>query len=108
MKTLDLPLLVLTCAKDDDSSLSIMKSLAQKELSNRFFVGVITNSPFTDTVATELPSISVFNIFDDTVPTYEGPFERTAILEFADKVSKPLIRQLDLPNLGDLMKVNGV
>ncbi|GAD94085.1 protein disulfide-isomerase, putative [Paecilomyces variotii No. 5] len=80
-----------------------MRSLAQKELSGRFFVGVTTTSAL-DTVEAGAPSLSVFNRFDEAEPAYQGPFDRTSLLEFVDKVSEPLIRQLDLPNLVNLMQ----
>jgi hypothetical protein len=105
MKTLDLPLLVLTRAGDDDLSFNVMSSLAQQELSGRFFVGVMTDSPLTGTVGNTPPFITVFNVLDETIPTYQGPFERTAVLEFANNVSSPLIRQFDSSSLVSFMKV---
>ena len=105
MKTLDLPLLVLTRTRDDDLSFNVMSSLARQELSGRFFVGVMTDSPFAGTVGTTPPFVTVFNMLDETIPTYQGPFERTAVLEFANKVSSPLIRQCDLSSLVSFMKV---
>jgi hypothetical protein len=105
MKTLDLPLLVLTRTRDDDLSFNVMSSLARQELSGRFFVGVMTDSPFAETAGTTLPFVAAFNGLDETIPTYQGPFERTAVLEFANKVSSPLIRQCDLSSLVSFMKV---
>jgi hypothetical protein len=105
MKTLDLPLLVLTRTRDDGLSFNVMSSLARQELLGRFFVGVMTDSPFAGTVETTPPFVTVFNVLDETIPTYQGPFERTAVLEFANKVSLPLIRQLDLSSLVSFMKV---
>lgn len=105
MKTLDLPLLVLTRTRDDDLSFNVMSSLAQQELSDRFFVGVITDSPFAGTVGTTPPFVTVFNVLDETIPTYQGPFERTAVLEFANKVSSPLVRRVDASSLVSFMKV---
>jgi protein disulfide-isomerase A1 len=105
MKALDLPLLVLTRTRDDDLSFNVMSSLARQELSGRFFVGVMTDSPFAETVGTTPPFITAFNGLDETIPTYQGPFERTAVLEFANKVSSPLIRQCDLSSLVSFMKV---
>jgi hypothetical protein len=63
MKALDLPLLVLTRTRNDDFSFNVMSSLARQELSGRFFVGVMTNSPFADTVGTTPPFLTVFNVF---------------------------------------------
>jgi len=105
MKALDLPLLVLTRTQDDDLSFNVMSSLARQELSGRFFVGVMTDSPFADTVGATPPFVTVFNILDESIPTYHGPFERTAVLEFANKVSSPLVRQFDLSGLVSFMKV---
>ena len=105
MKTLDLPLLVLTRTRDDGLSFNIMSSLARQELSGRFFVGVMTDSPFVGTVGATPPFVTVFNVLDETIPTYQGPFERTAVLEFANKVSSPLIRQCDLSSLVSFKKV---
>src|SRR6266480_4049290 len=105
MKTLDLPLLVLTRTRDDSLSFNIMSSLARQELSDRFFVGVMTDSPFAGTVGATPPFVTIFNVLDETTPTYQGPFERTAVLEFANKVSSPLIRQSDLSSLVSFKKV---
>jgi protein disulfide-isomerase A1 len=105
MKALDLPLLVLTRTRDDGLSFDVMSSLARQELSGRFFVGVMTDLPFAGTVGTTPPFVTVFNVLDETIPTYQGPFERTAVLEFANKVSSPLIRQFDLSSLVSFMKV---
>jgi len=105
LKALDLPLLVLTRTQDDDLSFNLMSSLARQELSGRFFVGVMTDSPFADTVGTTPPFVTVFNVLDETIPTYHGPFERTAVLEFANKVSSPLVRPFDLSGLVSFMKV---
>lgn len=104
MKTLDPPLLVLTRTRDDDLSLNVMSSLARQELSGHFFVGVMTDSPFAGTVGTTPPFVTVFNVLDETIPTYQGPFERTAVLEFANKVFLPLIRQFDLSSLVSSVK----
>ena len=52
-----------------------------------------------------IPTVTVFNVLDETIPMYQGPFERTAVLEFANKVSSPLIRQFDLSSLVSPMKV---
>jgi protein disulfide-isomerase A1 len=105
MKTLDLPLLVLTRTRDDGLSFNVMSSLARQELSDRFVVGVMTDSPFAGIDETTPPFVTVFNVLDETIPTYQGPFERTAVLAFANKVSSPLIRQLDLSSLVSSMKV---
>jgi protein disulfide-isomerase A1 len=105
MKSLDLPLLVLTRTWDDDLSFSVMSSLARHELSGRFFVGVMTDSPFAGIGGTTPPFITVFNVLDETIPTYQGPFERASVLEFANKVASPLIRQFDLSGLVSFMKV---
>lgn len=105
MKTLDLPLLVLTYTRDDDLSFNVMSSLARQELSGHFFVGVMTDPPFAGTAGAMPPFVAVFNVLDETIPTYQGPFERTAVLEFANKVSSPLIRQFDLSSLVSSMKV---
>lgn len=105
MKTLDLPLLVLTRTRDDDLSFNVMNSLARQELSGHFFVGVMTDSSFAGTAGATPPFVAVFNVLDETIPTYQGPFERTAVLGFANKVSSPLIRQFDLSSLVSSMKV---
>jgi len=105
MKALDLPLLVLRRTRDDDFSFNVMSSLARQELSGRFFVGVMTDSPSADTIGTTPPFVTVFNALDETIPTYHGPFERAAVLEFANKVSSPLVRQMDLSGLVSFMKV---
>ena len=106
LKALDLPLLVLTRTQDDDLSFNLMSSLARQELSGRFFVGVMTESSFVNTVGTTTPPfVTVFNVLDETIPTYHGPFERTAVLEFANKVSSPLVRPFDLSGLVSFMKV---
>jgi len=108
MKGLDLPLLVLTSTLDDDKSFNILNSLAERELSDRFFVAMMTDSPFIDVAEMTSPFVTVFNILDETIPTYNGPLERTALLGFANKVSSPLIRQFDLSSLVSFMKVNGL
>ena len=106
LKSLDMPLMVLTHSRDDEMSFNVMSTLARKELSSRFFVGVMADPPFVNTVETTTPPfVTVFNVLDETVPTYHGPFERTAILDFANKVSSPLVRQFDLSGLVSLMKV---
>jgi len=106
LKALDLPLMLLTRFPGDELSYNVMSSLAKQELSSRFFVGVMTDSPFVNTVGmTTPPFITVFNVLDETMPTYHGPFERTAVLKFANKVSSPLVRQCDLSSLVSFMKV---
>ena len=107
LKSLDVPLMVLTHSRDDEMSFNVMSTLARQELSSRFFVGVMTDSPFVNTVETTTPPfITVFNVLDETVPTYHGPFERTAVLAFANKVSSPLVRRFDSSGLLSFMKVN--
>jgi len=108
MKALDLPLLLLTSTPDDDKSFNILNSLAERELSDRFFVAVMTDSPSSDVAEMTPPFVTVFNTLDETIPTYNGPLERTALLAFASKVSSPLIRQFDLSSLVTFMKVNGL
>jgi len=108
MKVLDLPLLVLRSTLDDDKSFNILNSLAERELSDRFFVAMMTDSPFIDVAEMTSPFVTVFNILDETIPTYNGPLERTTLLGFANKVSSPLIRQFDLSSLVSFMKVNGL
>ena len=106
MKSLDFPLLVLARPFGDDMSFGIMSSLAQQELSDSFFVGTMNELPFGDTSGNTAPAVAVFNVLDETIPTYQGSFERPALLEFVSKVSSPLIKQIDLSNLGSFMKVN--
>jgi hypothetical protein len=105
MKALDIPLLVLTCARDDESSLKIIRSLAQQELSSRFFVGLMTDSSFAGAIETAAPFLTVFNALDQAIPMYDGPFATDKVLEFANKVSSPLIRQFDTSSLAMFMKV---
>lgn len=105
LKTLDIPLLVLTRDRDDESSFNIMQSLADQELSDRFFVGVVADSSFTDATGTTPPFLTVFNGLDESTPTYQGLIERTAVLSFANKVSSPLIRRFDSSSLVSFMKV---
>lgn len=83
-----------------------MSSLAQQELSSNFFVGVMTGLSFAETFGITPPAVTVFNVLDETVPTYQGPFERANLLDFAKKASSPLIKQIDLSNLGSFIKVN--
>lgn len=106
MKALDLPLLVLTRTEDDMMSHNIMNSIAQQDLSGRFFVGVMTNALSGQAVEYKPPYLTAFNVLDETVPTYQGPFERTLVLEFANNVSSPLIRQFDSFSLVSFMAVN--
>ena len=108
MKTLDLPLLVLTYGPEDGSSFNVLKSLAELELSGRFFVAAMADPPFNDAAEITPPFVTVFNVLDETIPTYHGPFERHAVLEFANKVSSPLIRQFDLSSLVSFMKVKRI
>ena len=105
MKALEIPLLVLTCSQDDATSLDMMTSLAQQHLSQRFFVGVMTDSA---SAGTGPPLLTAYNMLDETIPTYRGPFESNALLEFADNVSSPLIRQFDAFALRTSIEVKGL
>jgi protein disulfide-isomerase A1 len=105
VKALDLPLLMLTRDPDDEPSFEVLRSLARKELSDRFLVGVTSDATLAGVAGTTPPFLAVFNVLDETIPKYEGPIERNAVLEFANKVSSPLIRQLDLAGLAAFMKV---
>jgi protein disulfide-isomerase A1 len=105
MKALDVPLLVLNRAPDDEFSLKTMSSLAQQELSGRFFVGVVTDSSFTGTVPTTIPFLTVHNVLDEVTPTYQGPFELSSVLDFANTVSSPLISRFDSSTLANFVKV---
>ncbi|EED12129.1 protein disulfide-isomerase, putative [Talaromyces stipitatus ATCC 10500] len=100
MKTLDLPLIAVTRAKDDDSLIDLIASLANEELAEDFFVGVIPDAESTRKDSL----ITVFNVLDETTPKYHGPFEKHAILRFASLVSQPLIRQFDMSSLVSFMK----
>jgi hypothetical protein len=102
MKNLDIPLMVLTPAEDDESSIHLMASLAREELAKDFLVGVMSDAQST----TKESFITVYNIRDETTPKYDGPFEREAVLRFASLVSQPLIRQFDMSSLVSFMKVS--
>jgi hypothetical protein len=102
MKSLNIPLMALTHAEDDDSSIDLMASLAREELAKDFFVGVMSDSQF----GTKEPFITVHNVRDETTPKYDGPLEKEAILHFASLVSQPLIRQFDMSSLVSFMKVS--
>lgn len=94
--------MALTRAEDDDSSLNLMASLAKEELAEDFFVGVMSGSQS----GTSRPFITVYNVRDETTPKYDGPFEKKAILHFANLVSQPLIRQFDMSTIVSFMKVS--
>lgn len=101
MKYLEIPLMALTPAKDDASSTSLLASLATEELAKDFFVGVMPNTQS----GTNEPFITVYNVRDETLPKYYGPFEKEAILQFASLVSQPLVRQFDMSSIVSFMKV---
>jgi protein disulfide-isomerase A1 len=101
MKGLSLPLMVMTGNQDDGLSIDVLSSLAKEELSQNFFVGVMSDPPSSETT----PSVTVFNILDETTPKYDGPFERQDLLDFASLVSQPLVRQFDLSAIVNFMKV---
>lgn len=106
IKALDLPLLMLTRTEDDTMSHEIMDALAEQDLSGRFFMGVTTKPLFDEAVGASPPFLATFNVLDETVPTYQGPFERTAVLEFANHVASPLIREFDTSSIVTFMKIN--
>lgn len=102
MKHLGIPLMVLTRGEDDETSLTLMASLAKEELAKDFFVGVMSGGQS----GTEEPFITVYNVRDEITPEYDGPFEKKAILHFASLVSEPLIRQFDMSTIVSFMKVS--
>lgn len=108
MKSLDMPLMLLTRTDNDASSFSIMNTVAQQHLSEKFFVGVMTSPAAHDESASKLPFLTTFNALDDTRPTYHGPLEASAILEFASHVSSPLIRQFESSSLVSFMDVSTI
>lgn len=102
MKSLGIPLMALTPAEGDDSSINLMASLAKEELAKDFFVGVMSG---VQSITIE-PFITVYNVRDETTPKYDGPFEKEAILHFASLVSQPLVRQFDMSSIVSFMKVS--
>ncbi|KAH8703563.1 thioredoxin-like domain-containing protein [Talaromyces proteolyticus] len=107
MKSLDLPLMVLTRHKGEEFSYQLIDSLAQQELSANFFLGEIGfDSPLLADVTKSVtpPFITVFNSRDETTPTYDGTFDMESLLEFLNKVSSPLITELRLDNLVGFME----
>lgn len=102
MKQLGIPLMVLTPAKDNHSSINLMASLAKEELAKDFFVGVMSDAQSK----TNGPFITVYDVRDEATPKYDGPFEKEAILHFASLVSQPLIRQFDMSSIVSFMKVS--
>ena len=102
LNTLDMPLLVLNRGRDDETSLDMMTSLAEQHLSNRFIVGVMTGP---ESVGKESSFLTVHNALDETTPTYDGPFENDALLQFAESVSSPLIKKFDAFTLRNSMEV---
>jgi protein disulfide-isomerase A1 len=102
MKSLGIPLMALTPAAEDDSSINLMASLAKEELAKDFFVGVMSAAQS----GTKAPFITVYNVRDEATPKYDGPFEKEAILHFASLVSQPLIRQFDMSSIVSFMMVS--
>ncbi|KAF3387884.1 Protein disulfide-isomerase [Talaromyces pinophilus] len=100
MKSLGIPLMALTPAAEDDSSINLMASLAKEELAKDFFVGVMSAAQS----GTNAPFITVYNVRDEATPKYDGPFEKEAILHFSSLVSQPLIRQFDMSSIVSFMK----
>lgn len=105
MKSLDTPLLLLTYSNDDKSSLDLMSKLAEQDLPGRFFVGAATE-PSDVGFGINPPYLTVFNVLDEIIPVYHGPFEAEAVLDFTKRVSSPLIRQFDSSSLVKFLEVS--
>ncbi len=104
MKSLDLPLLLSVISTTDTSSADAFASAGQL-LSTKFVFGISHDPSLVVGESAKPPFLTVFNKWDETRPVYRGPFETAKLLDFAQKVSSPLIERLDLPNLAKYMKV---
>ena len=96
LKSLDIPLLLLTESGDDTSRSSTVIAQVAEKLHGKFFVITTHDLTFSEEEGTQPPFIVVLNSRDEARPVYQGKLEAGPILEFAKKVSTPVIGRLDL------------
>jgi len=102
--TLDKPLLVAVISEDDAASSRAFEEAAAS-LRSDFVLGTVSGLQLGGLGSLQQPSLVVFNILDETNPTYDGPFETSEIISFAKKASSPLVGKLELARLKEYIQV---